>query len=968
MVDTQSARPLFLLTRPHERSLELKATLNARGVDTIISPVLSVETADPPPPGVDPSALLMTSAAAANACADWQVDPSILALPVFAVGPATEKAAGDAGFTQVITGPRDSAALVDTVEQWFRKERAGELSQVELLHLHGSVVRSDPLPALETLGFRISRHLAYRTTEIDHLTPDAEAALEAQKIDVVLLFSPRSAAIFQRTIERTFGSLRLASTRIVAISEVAALPFQGAAEHERWQGINVAETPRLGAMLAAAGLDGNVDDGDKAAVEADEVTDLGEGGGYAMASDTKDNDIEDIEDDGTHEPEHLAETNQINDESTANEEDEEETLDEQPSEPEPEELDIIEAAHLRSVDQNDEIADDLEITSQSDVADELSEATMGDDDLAPRDAGDGFAEPDAVEDGDESSDADIELAAAGAVGAVAAAQAVTKDPDADEIIDLEVAEGDHKTDAADAKPETEVKPEETEQPKSKSWGARLAWALVFLLIAFIAGLFYAPVIVERARPYAPELFADFDKITPAENAVSDTEIENLRTRQSALASAINALQQAPRPSANTDQMAARIDELAARVEAIRAAPSANGGSGENGNAIDVAALETRLADRISALEATLANATAPSDDQGAVTGLKATVERLEARIAELETRPLTPAVSADASEDVSQFAEALSALETRLNGLSKARDDVATRIDALASQSTALGQRLDDLPIADSISTESMADTIDTAIASALVSTEDRLTALAAQQETLAAEINTLRLSLESGSGEEVASSNAVAALEDQIAALKSTIAAQETRLSNRLAAVSQSGAPTPQLAAALGVGALNRALTMGQRFDDELDVIMTAVGNENDPALSPALATLQQYAATPPPSRDVLAERLERLAPTLVTAAKTPENAGWFQKLWVRIMTIFQVRRTGEVEGESAEARVSRAEAKAKVGDLEAALDGLRSLGGSAPGAVSEWAEAAERRLAVDKAAAALVAALAQK
>lgn len=78
----------------------------------------------------------------------------------------------------------------------------------------------------------------------------------------------------------------------------------------------------------------------------------------------------------------------------------------------------------------------------------------------------------------------------------------------------------------------------------------------------------------------------------------------------------------------------------------------------------------------------------------------------------------------------------------------------------------------------------------------------------------------------------------------------------------------------------------------------------------------------------------------------------------GVLERAWGNVSSLVSVRPVGaEVEGEGAEARVARAEARLEQGDLAAAVEELEGLEGAAAEAAAPWLEQARARLAAEQA-----------
>lgn len=205
-----------LILRPQPGAGESAARARELGLEPIVAPLFTLRALDWPPP--DPArfdAVLLTSASAARlGGAGLQ---SYFALPCYAVGESTARAAREAGFADVRGGPSDGATLRD------QARRAGAKS---VLHLCGR----DHIALEDVTAIAI-----YAADEAGALPPDAEQAL-------VLVHSPRAAA----RLAHLAGARRFA-IRIAAISAQAA-----EAAGAGWRSIAVAAAPRDEALLVLA--------------------------------------------------------------------------------------------------------------------------------------------------------------------------------------------------------------------------------------------------------------------------------------------------------------------------------------------------------------------------------------------------------------------------------------------------------------------------------------------------------------------------------------------------------------------------------------------------------------------------------------------------------------------------------------------------------------------------------------------
>lgn len=206
----------ILILRPQPGADESAARARELGLEPIVAPLFALRALDWSPP--DPArfdAILFTSASAARLGGDGLA--SYLALPCYAVGEGSARAARAAGFANVRAGVLDGAALRDLAE------RDGARS---MLHLCGR-----DHAALED----VTAIPVYAADEAGGLPPDAERAL-------VLIHSPRAAARLA-----DLAGARRAAIRIAAISAQTA-----AAAGPGWRSVAIAPAPRDEALLVLA--------------------------------------------------------------------------------------------------------------------------------------------------------------------------------------------------------------------------------------------------------------------------------------------------------------------------------------------------------------------------------------------------------------------------------------------------------------------------------------------------------------------------------------------------------------------------------------------------------------------------------------------------------------------------------------------------------------------------------------------
>ncbi|MDM7944857.1 MAG: uroporphyrinogen-III synthase [Oceanibaculum nanhaiense] len=203
-----------------------------------------------------------------------------------------------------------------------------------------------------------------------------------------------------------------------------------------------------------------------------------------------------------------------------------------------------------------------------------------------------------------------------------------------------------------------------------------------------------------------------------------------------------------------------------------------------------------------------------------------------------------------------------------------------------------------------------------------------------------------------------------VAALETRLADMPRTDPQEMSRLREDMGALKQSlseietGAGERE-ALVLAAAQLAGPLQQGLSYEIELAALKRTAGA--DPLVAEIAVQLQPYAAQGVPTLEALRQRFPDVAGEAVRAARVGESDSVVGQTLNRIAGLVSLRRVGQVEGDTAEARIARAEAALARGDLAAVLGDLEGLPTDAATVVAGWRADAEARLAADKALARL-------
>jgi uroporphyrinogen-III synthase len=228
---------------------------------------------------------------------------------------------------------------------------------------------------------------------------------------------------------------------------------------------------------------------------------------------------------------------------------------------------------------------------------------------------------------------------------------------------------------------------------------------------------------------------------------------------------------------------------------------------------------------------------------------------------------------------------------------------------------------------------------------------DDKLDALQKQLEALSAAAaagKSARGEIDSMSAELAKAIERNTKLEQRLAELEKAVASQQN--------VDQRSVDAARASAMMSLAARLRGnVDAGRPFADDLAALKPLVKDDAD--LAAALAALEPLSS----GSDGIAALRQSFPPVAraaVAAGKNDAADGWFDKAVARLSSIVSVRRVGDVQGDSVEARVARAETALNNGRLDSAVAELKPLGGNAGKAVAAWLSKAEKQLAASVAA----------
>lgn len=214
----------ILLTRPDHQAQKTAQFLASHGHETVIVPMLVLEKKTYAQPDYHKyKTLIITSA---NSFHFWDMTQVNRNTPLIVVGPQTKRTAQDQGFTNILN--IDGTA----------KDIKAALGNDPALHIGG-------LHITQNFGHCVDRLIVYEAHTVNTMPDTCRAALQTKSIDLILLYSARTARTFSRLIKEEKLQKTLQNISVLSISEkvldcVRVLP---------WKNTYTASEPNGSAMI-----------------------------------------------------------------------------------------------------------------------------------------------------------------------------------------------------------------------------------------------------------------------------------------------------------------------------------------------------------------------------------------------------------------------------------------------------------------------------------------------------------------------------------------------------------------------------------------------------------------------------------------------------------------------------------------------------------------------------------------------
>jgi uroporphyrinogen-III synthase len=138
-----------------------------------------------------------------------------------------------------------------------------------------------------------------------------------------------------------------------------------------------------------------------------------------------------------------------------------------------------------------------------------------------------------------------------------------------------------------------------------------------------------------------------------------------------------------------------------------------------------------------------------------------------------------------------------------------------------------------------------------------------------------------------------------------------------------------------------------------GQSFESDLKIIEKYASD--DPEMQAALKRVAPYARSGVLSRQHLQKDFRNIAADIVMAKLQGEDASVRERVMQRLSKYAKMRKIDDIQGDSVDATVARAELLIDQGDIKGAIRELQSLEGPPAETASAWVQQAEGHVAAD-------------
>jgi uroporphyrinogen-III synthase len=224
---------MYLLTRPIGQSLILQKKLKRLEIDSFIEPMITIEDNIIKPIKIsNESLVIITSPNILDILSNHHIDQSTR---IAMVGQASARVAHSLGFNNIIKATKNASELINFIKSEISND-------TEIIYLRSDQISFDVKNHLKSRGYSVIEFVLYKSIPAKKLSDQLISMIKIHKIQRILFFSKRTAAIFI--------SLAADAGILDRLSYIEALVMSDAIASElKHMKIIIAKYPSLKAML-----------------------------------------------------------------------------------------------------------------------------------------------------------------------------------------------------------------------------------------------------------------------------------------------------------------------------------------------------------------------------------------------------------------------------------------------------------------------------------------------------------------------------------------------------------------------------------------------------------------------------------------------------------------------------------------------------------------------------------------------
>lgn len=235
----------LLITRPQEDGNRLQKKLAARGIESVVAPVLHLTFEDLSDADLTSAqATLITSRNALKSLSLQNLIAPLTRKQVFTVAEQTAQFARSLGLQSVHAGPGTAKTLAEHIALQLKPERG------PLHHIRGAHIAYDLTSDLVSRGFTVRETIAYRAQPLPDWPASVRNELSGNTVNGVILMSARSADAFSRLILHHDLTACLTRMHYFCLSDAVKDTLTSGFSNIRQDALSVPDRPNTEELLA----------------------------------------------------------------------------------------------------------------------------------------------------------------------------------------------------------------------------------------------------------------------------------------------------------------------------------------------------------------------------------------------------------------------------------------------------------------------------------------------------------------------------------------------------------------------------------------------------------------------------------------------------------------------------------------------------------------------------------------------